>query len=154
MQTTSTSRVAVPAASPIRRFVGRHIYRWHRTLGLVTVVPVLMWTLSGLSHPLMSNLLRPFIAHETVPSPPLSAAKLALPVAQVLTQNHLAAVQNVRVVHYRREAMYQVADFRGGCATLRPLPATSCPAATGPMPRTWPATCWPIRPRPSPVPST
>jgi len=101
------------AASPVRRFVGRHMYRWHRVLGLITVVPVIMWALSGLSHPLMSNLLRPAIAHETVPAPPLAAASLTVPVAQVLARYGLAAVQNLRVVQFHRQPTYQITDFRG-----------------------------------------
>lgn len=122
------ARAPVAAASPVRRFVGRHLYRWHRLLGIVTVVPVIMWTLSGLSHPLMSNLLRPAIAHETVPTPPLRAEALAVPVAQVLARHHLAAVQNLRVVQYHRQPYYQVADFRGrlryfAAATGQELPA-------------------------------
>ena len=111
MQTTSPLPRA--AASPARRFVGRHLYRWHRTLGLLTLLPVIMWTLSGLSHPLMSNWLRPAIAHETVPTPPLRPEALAVPVAQVLSQNHLAAIQNLRVVQLRQQPYYQVADYRG-----------------------------------------
>ena len=97
----------------MRRFVGRHLYRWHRTLGLVTLLPVLMWTLSGLSHPLMSNWLRPAIAHETVPTPPLRPDALAVPVAQILSQNHLAAIQNLRVVQLRQQPYYQITDYRG-----------------------------------------
>jgi hypothetical protein len=89
------------------------MYRWHRVLGLITVVPVIMWALSGLSHPLMSNLLRPAIAHETVPTPPLAPTALAVPVAQVLARHGLAAVQNLRVVQYHRQPTYQVTDFRG-----------------------------------------
>lgn len=105
-----TERVATSA---VRRFVGRHMYRWHRVLGLITVVPVIMWAISGLSHPLMSNLLRPVIAHETVPAPPLAPAALAVPVAQVLARHGLAAVQNLRVVQLHRQPTYQVTDFRG-----------------------------------------
>ncbi|MDJ0364921.1 PepSY domain-containing protein [Hymenobacter sp. H14-R3] len=111
MQATSPPPRA--AASPVRRFVGRHLYRWHRTLGLVTLLPVIMWTLSGLSHPLMSNWLRPAIAHETVPAPPLLASQLTVPVAQLLAQNHLAAIQNLRVVRLLRQPAYQLTDFRG-----------------------------------------
>ncbi|QKG57068.1 PepSY domain-containing protein [Hymenobacter sp. BRD128] len=112
MQTTSTPPVR-PAASPLRRLVGRNMYRWHRVLGLITLLPVLMWTLSGISHPLMSNWLRPPIAHETVPAPPLQAAALALPVPGLLARHHLAAIQNLRVVQYRHQPYYQVTDFRG-----------------------------------------
>ncbi|MVN78029.1 hypothetical protein GO988_16995 [Hymenobacter sp. HMF4947] len=101
------------AASPVRRFIGRHLYRWHRLLGIITVVPVIMWTLSGLSHPLMSNLLRPAIAHETVPTPPLAANALAVPVAQVLAQHQLRAVRTLRVVQYRHQPYYQLTDELG-----------------------------------------
>lgn len=112
MQTTSPAPPRA-AASPVRRFVGRNMYRWHRTLGLVTLLPVMMWTLSGLSHPLMSNWLRPAIAHETVPTPPLRPDVLAVPVAQVLSQNHLAAIQNLRVMQFRHQPYYQITDYRG-----------------------------------------
>ena len=112
MQTTSTPPPRA-AASPVRRFVGRNMYRWHRVLGLITVLPVIMWTLSGLSHPLMSNWLRPAIAHETVPTPPLRPEALAVPVARVLSQNHLAAIQNLRVVQLRHQPYYQLTDYRG-----------------------------------------
>lgn len=101
------------AVSPVRRYVGRHLYRWHRVLGLITVVPVIMWALSGLAHPLMSDLLRPAIAHETVPAPPLAPAALAVPVPQVLARYGLAAVQNLRVVQLHRQPAYQITDFRG-----------------------------------------
>ncbi|GAA4507115.1 PepSY domain-containing protein [Hymenobacter ginsengisoli] len=114
MQTTSTppARPAT-ATSPLRRFVGRNMYRWHRVLGLITLLPVVLWTLSGISHPLMSNWLRPPIAHETVPAPPLQAAALAVSVPQVLAQQHLVAIQNLRMVQYRHQPYYQVTDFRG-----------------------------------------
>jgi hypothetical protein len=107
--------VAAPArtASPVRRFVGRHMYRWHRILGIITVVPVILWTLSGISHPLMSNWLRPPIAHETVPAPPLQAATLTVPLAQVLADHHLPTVQNVRVVQCQRQPYYQVTTASG-----------------------------------------
>ncbi|MFD1873262.1 PepSY domain-containing protein [Hymenobacter bucti] len=121
--------VAAPAraGSPVRRFVGRHMYRWHRLLGIITVVPVILWTLSGISHPLMSNWLRPPIAHETVPAPPLAATALVVPVAQVLADHHLPAVQNLRVVQYQRQPYYQVTTASGklryfSAATSRELP--------------------------------
>jgi hypothetical protein len=101
------------AASPVRRFVGRHMYRWHRILGLITVVPVVLWALSGISHPLMSNWLRPPIAHETVPAPPLQATALTVPATQVLADHHLPAVQNLRVVQYQRQPYYQVTTASG-----------------------------------------
>lgn len=128
-QLSSAPLVVAPAraASPVRRFVGRHMYRWHRILGIITVVPVVLWALSGISHPLMSNWLRPPIAHETVPAPPLLGPALAVPVAQVLADHHLPAVQNLRVVQYQRQPYYQVTTASGklryfSAATSRELP--------------------------------
>ncbi|MGI4832804.1 MAG: hypothetical protein ACRYFK_05015 [Janthinobacterium lividum] len=126
MQTTATPPHA--AASAGRRFVGRHLYRWLRALGLVTVVPVMMWALSGLTHPLMANWLRPALAHETVPAPPLTAAALPVPVAQLLARHQLGAVRNLRVVQYRHQPYYQLVDYRGqlryfAAATGQELPA-------------------------------
>jgi len=111
--TSESPTVPARPVSFIRRFVGRNMYRWHRLLGLLTVVPVVLWALSGLSHPLMSNLLRPAIAHETVPAPPLTAAALAVPVAQVLAWHHLPTVQNVRVVWANKQPYYQVTTASG-----------------------------------------
>jgi hypothetical protein len=42
----------------------QNFYKWHRILGLIALIPVIGWTLSGLSHPFMSNWFRPQIAIE------------------------------------------------------------------------------------------
>ena len=93
-------------SSATRRFVQRNMYRWHRIIGLITIVPVICWTLSGLSHPLMSNWLRPKIAREALPPTPVPRA--ALPLTQVLAQNHLAELRNVRLVRWAGQPTYQV----------------------------------------------
>lgn len=93
-------------SSPARRFVQRNMYRWHRIIGLITVVPVICWTLSGLSHPLMSNWLRPKIARETLPPTPVP--RPALPLTQVLAQNQLTELRNVRLINWASQPAYQV----------------------------------------------
>ena len=103
MQTIS----APPArSSAARRFVQRNMYRWHRIIGLITIIPVICWTLSGLSHPLMSNWLRPKIAREALSPTPVPRPALSL--TQVLAQNHLAALRNVRLVRWAGRPTYQV----------------------------------------------
>ena len=93
-------------SSAARRFVQRNMYRWHRIIGLITIIPVICWTLSGLSHPLMSNWLRPKIAREALSPTPIP--RPALPLNQVLAQNHLAALRNVRQVRWAGRPTYQV----------------------------------------------
>jgi uncharacterized iron-regulated membrane protein len=64
-------------------------YKWHRVLGLIGLVPVIFWTLSGLSHPFMSNWFRPFIAKEVFKPLTQREMKPVLSVQQVMDQNHL-----------------------------------------------------------------
>ncbi|RTQ47490.1 PepSY domain-containing protein [Hymenobacter gummosus] len=93
-------------AGPARRFMQRHMFRWHRLLGLITVVPVIIWTLSGLAHPLMSNWLRPKIARETLP--PTPAFRPAVPLQQVLQRHQLGTLRNLRLVRWQGQPAYQL----------------------------------------------
>ncbi|GAB3836073.1 PepSY-associated TM helix domain-containing protein [Hymenobacter jeollabukensis] len=106
----------------IRQSVQRHMYRWHRVIGLITVLPVICWTLSGLLHPLMSNWLRPKIAREALP--PLPAPRPALPLTQVLRQHNLTQLRNVRLVRWRGQPAYQLL-IDGPTARPRYFNATS-----------------------------
>ncbi|WP_051167097.1 PepSY domain-containing protein [Hymenobacter norwichensis] len=107
MQTTSSHPPATPARrGPVRRYVQRNIYRWHRIIGLITIVPTICWTLSGLLHPLMSNWLRPTIARESLP--PVPAAQPVVPLTQVLARHALDSLRNVRLVRWQNQPAYQV----------------------------------------------
>ncbi|UOQ79464.1 PepSY domain-containing protein [Hymenobacter sp. 5414T-23] len=104
MQTTTQAPAAQPG--PIRRMVQRNMYRWHRIIGILTVIPVIFWTLSGLTHPLMSNWFRPKIAREFLV--PVPAPRLTVPLGQVLRQNHVPSLRNVRLVRWKGQPAYQV----------------------------------------------
>jgi hypothetical protein len=107
MQTTSFHPSAAPARrGPVRRYVQRNIYRWHRIIGLITIIPVICWTLSGLLHPLMSNWLRPSIARESLP--PVPATQPVVPLTQVLARHGLDNLRNVRLVRWQNQPAYQV----------------------------------------------
>jgi uncharacterized iron-regulated membrane protein len=73
----------------------RNFYKWHRILGLTALVPVIFWTLSGLSHPFMSNWFRPYIPVEVYKQPVQSELKPALSIQQVLDQNHIARLRTL-----------------------------------------------------------
>ncbi|TGE10544.1 PepSY domain-containing protein [Hymenobacter fodinae] len=104
MQPT-TQAPAAPVGS-VRRVVQRNMYRWHRILGIITVIPVIFWTLSGLTHPLMSNWFRPKIAREFLV--PVPAPRLTVPLQQVLRQNNVPSLRNVRLVRWQGQPTYQV----------------------------------------------
>ncbi|MEO1857203.1 MAG: PepSY domain-containing protein [Rubritalea sp.] len=48
-------------------------FKLHRRLSLILALPVLLWALSGLLHPIMANWMRPDIAHKFLPPTPLRA---------------------------------------------------------------------------------
>ncbi|MBB5397759.1 PepSY domain-containing protein [Mucilaginibacter sp. AK015] len=85
----------------------QNFYKWHRILGLTALVPVIMWTLSGLSHPFMSNWFRPVIAQE-VYKPAPAKTKPALSLQQVLNKNSIDSFINAGQISFNKDTYYQV----------------------------------------------
>jgi hypothetical protein len=85
-----------------------NFYKWHRMLGLTALVPVIFWTISGLSHPFMSNWFRPFIAQEVYNQQVQSKIKPVLTIQQVMDQNHITELRNFSLVCFNKIAYYQV----------------------------------------------
>jgi hypothetical protein len=85
-----------------------NFYKWHRILGLIALVPVIFWTLSGLSHPFMSNWFRPEIANEVFH--PLRQDKMdpSLSIQQIMDQNRIAELRNFSLVNFDGQTFYQV----------------------------------------------
>jgi hypothetical protein len=88
--------------------LSRSFYKWHRILGLTALVPIICWTLSGLSHPFMSNWFRPYIPEESYTLPVQSELKPVLSLQQVLNKNHIASFQNFGLIGLNGETYYQV----------------------------------------------
>lgn len=83
-------------------------YKWHRVLGIISLVPVIFWTLSGLSHPFMSNWFRPEIANEVFRPLTQDKMKPALSIQQVMDQNHITELRNFSLVNFDKQTFYQV----------------------------------------------
>ncbi|PWK79747.1 PepSY-associated transmembrane protein [Mucilaginibacter oryzae] len=83
-------------------------YKWHRLLGLISLVPVIFLTLSGLSHPFMSNWFRPSIAQELFKPLAQNQMKPALSLQQVLDKNGIRAIRNFALVNFKGNTFYQV----------------------------------------------
>lgn len=82
-------------------------YKWHRILGLTALIPVIMWTLSGFSHPFMSNWFRPVIALE-VYKPAPAKIKPQLSIQQVLDKNGINSFINFGQISFNHDTYYQV----------------------------------------------
>ncbi|HEY8927845.1 MAG TPA: PepSY domain-containing protein [Mucilaginibacter sp.] len=85
-------------------------YKWHRAFGLIALVPVIFWTLSGLSHPFMSNWFRPYIPVEVYKAPVQSKLKPQLSIQQVLDTNHITEIRNFGLVSFNHKSFYQVLE--------------------------------------------
>src|SRR4051812_29831361 len=85
----------------------QNFYKWHRILGLTALIPVIMWTLSGLSHPFMSNWFRPVIALE-VYKPAPAKARPSLSIQQVLDKNGISSFINFGQIRFNNDTYYQV----------------------------------------------
>ncbi|MES2109682.1 MAG: PepSY domain-containing protein [Bacteroidota bacterium] len=83
-------------------------YKWHRILGLIALVPVICWTISGMSHPFMSNWFRPYIPVEVYKEPAQSQLRVKLSIQQVLDTNHVVQLRNFRLVSFKDITYYQV----------------------------------------------
>jgi hypothetical protein len=84
------------------------MYKWHRTLGIITLIPVIFWTLSGLMHPFMAHFFKPEIANERLESKPIDKTQLALSIQEVLEQNKITEFKNFRIVSFDNSTFYQV----------------------------------------------
>lgn len=92
-------------ASPVAK---SSFYKLHRILGLTALVPVIFWTLSGLSHPLMSNWFRPFIPREVFKSLPQNKMNPAISIQQVMDKNKLTELRNFSLINFDKGTFYQV----------------------------------------------
>ncbi len=109
-QTISTEpeKNSIAGKSKTSRFIQRNMYRWHRILGIVTVIPVIFWTISGLMHPFMSHWFKPLIAHESIPAKPLVREQMTRSLVEILKQNQVTQFKNFRLVSFEKNAYYQI----------------------------------------------
>jgi len=79
---------------------------WHRWLGLVTCIGILMWGLSGLSHPIMTRL-QPVPAQFMPPMQHLDLAEHLSP-EKVLTMHGIKLVSRVSAVEFNGQTLFRV----------------------------------------------
>ena len=110
--TAPVTSEAVPAGG-LTSTLRRKIYRWHRTIGLVTIIPVIFWCLSGLMHPFLSHWFKPTIAREFMAPKALDKTQITLSLQAVLTKNKVADFKNFRMVAFQGQTFYQVKGLDG-----------------------------------------
>ncbi|MES2574452.1 MAG: PepSY-associated TM helix domain-containing protein [Bacteroidota bacterium] len=93
--------------------IKQKIYTWHRTIGIITIIPVIFWTLSGLMHPFMAHFFKPTIANERLESKPIDKSQLTLSIQEVLEKNMITEFRNFRIVSFDNSTFYQVKTVKG-----------------------------------------
>jgi hypothetical protein len=86
----------------------QNIYTWHRTIGIITVIPVIFWCLSGIMHPFMAHFFKPTIANERIEKTTIAPADIPLSIQTVLAKNNLKQIKNFRIVSFVNAHFYQV----------------------------------------------
>ena len=99
--------------SKIVKKIKHHMYKWHRVIGLITIVPVIFWTLSGLMHPFMAHFFKPEIAHEKLEQQTFDKSQLQLSIQEVLQKNEISQFKNFRIVSFNNTTFYQVKTIFG-----------------------------------------
>ncbi|TDO71538.1 PepSY-associated transmembrane protein [Flavobacterium chryseum] len=93
--------------------IKQHMYKWHRTIGLITIIPVIFWTLSGLMHPFMAHFFKPEIAHEKLEPQTIDKNKLHFSIQEVLEKNEISQFKNFRIVSFNNATFYQIKTIFG-----------------------------------------
>ncbi len=100
-----------------------NLYRWHRRLALWVLLPLLLWGLSGLLHPLM-RLTRPKAATPIYIAPAWPATLKSVALQPLLEKQSIDAVHNLRPVKLGDHWLLQVIpDAAGPGRMLEPLKA-------------------------------
>lgn len=96
------------ASGNLSQVIRRNIYKWHRIIGLITIIPVIFWSLSGLMHPFLSHWFKPTIARELMIFATLDKSQVRLSLQDVLNQNNISEFKNFRIVAFEGQTFYQV----------------------------------------------
>ncbi|MDF2456152.1 MAG: PepSY protein [Cytophagaceae bacterium] len=106
----------------IEKRMKRNMYQWHRVLGIITIVPVLFWCLSGFMHPFMAHWFKPTIAHEVIKPVRIDKNLVRYSIQDVLKNYQLTTIRNFRMVTFNDQLYYQIKDTTG---TLHYVQATN-----------------------------
>lgn len=86
----------------------KKLYKWHRILGLITIIPLIMWTASGLMHPMMAHWFKVPLAHEKIEPLAIEKSKVNLSLQQITAQNNINSFYNFRLINFEDSVYYQV----------------------------------------------
>ncbi|AZQ61065.1 PepSY domain-containing protein [Flammeovirga pectinis] len=92
-----------------------NLYKLHRKLSLIALFPLLAWTLSGVMHPLMSNL-KPKVNQRLIANQNIkNTDETILSVAEIMALNNWTTIQSYRFINYDSSLYYQFKIAEKNC---------------------------------------
>lgn len=86
------------------------LYKIHRILSLIIFLPVILWSLSGILHPVMATWFKIKPAQRTVIAESHLTDTTRISVAFLGEQNQTKQVENIGITHLNEEEVYQVKE--------------------------------------------
>ncbi|WP_126454538.1 PepSY domain-containing protein [Sulfuriflexus mobilis] len=85
----------------------KSLYKWHKWIGLVICVPVILWALSGLLHPTL-RLTKPVLATHKLIQQPFAVEAIVSEPAAIMARYGIKQVSNARVITMHGKHYYRV----------------------------------------------
>ena len=92
---------------PVRTYIRRKMYKWHRVTSLIVALPVLLWTVSGFLHPVMSSL-KPEVKNQKLAATAIDSSKIKISLKNALEKNGMTSLHNFRIVKLYSAFYYQI----------------------------------------------
>ncbi|TGD56888.1 PepSY-associated TM helix domain-containing protein [Flavobacterium humi] len=97
------------------------IYKWHKILAFITIIPVLFWCLSGLMHPFMAHFFKPEIARDILEAKSIDPSGIKISLKEALLQNNIQEIKNFRFVSFEGHQYYQVKTIEDNLVYLNTI---------------------------------
>lgn len=98
--------------SKFKKRLKQNIYKYHKYLAFFTIIPVIFWCLSGITHPMMSHFFKPEIAKEYLENQRIDTTKINYTLQEVLIKNNINSIKNFRIVSFKNQQFYQVKNSK------------------------------------------
>lgn len=84
------------------------LYKIHRQIAILAVLPVIVWTLSGFMHPIMSNFFKPKQAKKDFLVKNIDFSRIKIGLDSLTKIHHIEKVKNVRFIQFDNKVFYQI----------------------------------------------
>lgn len=84
------------------------IYKYHKQIGIVIMIPVFLWVFSGFMHPFAANWFRPSIAKTFLFPSVIKQTEDLKSFKSVVEEIQIEGVQDVRIINFEEQNYYQI----------------------------------------------